>query len=186
MNDNILSTVDMRLMGAEEPMTPEGALLQNLPPLLDCGRGMDKVIFMRRVLAIAREYIKDYDLLRAVARSGEGWEWSRFLERDPVFIGAVRAIQEELTPEEIVSRAELLTMLKREATTAAKARDRIAAAKVLATIAGFAADEGGRGANGGAPTININLNGVAQPPMVNVTPAPPRIRQARPAGEEML
>lgn len=186
MNDNILTSVDMRLMGAEEPHTPEGAMMLNQPPLLDVGRGVDRVVFMRRCLAVAREYVKDYDLLRASARCGEAWDNCRYLERDPVFIGAVRAIQEEMTPEEIVSRAELLTMLKREATTAAKSRDRIQAMKTLAHIAGFAEEDGGRGSNGGAPVININLHGAVAKPTIDVTPAPPRIKQARPAGEELL
>lgn len=185
MNDNILSTADMRLMGAEEPMTPEGALMLNQPPLLDCGRGVDKVVFMRRVLAVAREYVKDYDLMRAAARCGEHWDNCRYLERDPVFIGAVRAIQEELTPEEVINRTELLNMLKREATTAAKARDRIQAMKTLAHIAGFAQEDGGRGPNNGAPVINITLNGAAERPAINVTPAPAAL--PRPAkGEELL
>lgn len=186
MNDNILTSVDMRLMGTEEPHTPEGAMMLNQQPFFDCGRGVDRLVFMRRVLAVAREYVKDYDLVRAVARSNQSWEACRYLERDLVFIGAVKAIQEELTPEEIVTRGELLTMLKREATTAAKARDRIQAMKTLAHIAGFAEEDGGRGANGGAPVININLHGAVAKPTIDVTPAPPRIKQARPAGEELL
>lgn len=187
MNDNLLTMVDMRLMGAEEPKTPEGALMLNQPPFLDCGRGVDRVVFMRRCLAVAREYVKDYDLMRASARAGIEWELCRYLERDPVFIGAVNAIQEELTPEEVVNRSELLTMLKREATTAAKARDRIQAMKELARIAGFTLGEDGP-SRGGQPIININLTPTPgqPPPQINVTPAPAQLPRPRRAGEEML
>ena len=44
MNDNILTSVDMRLMGTEEPHTPEGAMMLNQQPFFDCGRGCPFVL----------------------------------------------------------------------------------------------------------------------------------------------
>jgi hypothetical protein len=176
MHDNLLTSVDMRrLESGGEDHTPEGALLHGAEPLLDCGRGVDKVVFMRRILKLAREYVVDYDLVRASARAGIPWDLCRYLERDASFITAVDMISRELTPEEIITRAEVLNMLKREASTASKARDRVSAIKVLATVAGFTKDDEAN-ERGHVPVINITLQGGVAPPTVNVTPAPAKLR----------
>ena len=180
MNDNVLTTVDMRRFEPGEDHTPEGALLHGAAPLIDCGKDVDRVAFTRMVMRIAREYVVDYDLVRASARAGIEWDLVRYLERDPTFITAVDMIRRELTPEEIVTRAEVMDMLKREATTASKARDRVAAMKELAKIAGFTKDDEADQRNH-APVINITLQG-AERPTVNVTPAPKPLA----VGQELL
>lgn len=172
MNDNVLTSVDMRRFEPnQEDHTPEGALLHGMPPLIDCGKDIDRVAFTRMVLRLAREYVVDYDLVRSCARAGLEWELVRYVERDPTFITAVDMISRELTPEEIITRSEALSLLKREATTAAKARDRIAAIKVLATVAGFTKDDEASNKST-APVINITLQGGSPEarPIVNVTP----------------
>lgn len=181
MHDNILTLADMRTLGATDPMTPEGALLTAQPPLIDCGKHMDRVAFTRVVLRVAREYVVDYDLVRACARAGLEWELCRHFERDTTFITAVDMIRRELTPEEIVTRAEVMDMLKREATTASKARDRVSALKELAKIAGFTKDDEAADRNG-APVINITLQGAGPAPAINVTPAPRALKE----GQELL
>ncbi len=184
MKDSFLLSADMRRFDPGEDHTPEAAIMHGAPPYLDCGKGVDRVVFMTRVMSVATEYLKDYDLVAAAARAGEHWEHCRYLKRDPVFIRAVRHLQEKLTPEEIITRAELLNMLKHEASSAGKASDRIAAAKTLASIAGFVDEERGKAANN-APTINITLSGPAGTKAeVNVTPAAP-LRVLEP-GEELL
>ena len=182
MHDNVLTTVDMRRFEPnEEDHTPEGALLHSQPPLIDCGKHMDRVAFTRLVLRVAREYVVDYDLVRACARAGVEWELCRHFERDGTFITAVDMISRELTPEEIITRAEALSLLKREAPTAAKARDRIAAIKVLAQVAGFTKDDEASDKST-APVINITLQGGSPDrPFVNVTPAPAQL-----PGKELL
>lgn len=183
MHDNLLTLVDMRTLGASEPMTPEGAMFLAQAPLIDCGKHMDRVAFTRLVLRVAREYVVDYDLVRACARAGVEWELCRHFERDTTFITAVDMMRRELTPEEIITRAEVMGMLKREAATASKARDRVAAMKELAKIAGFTKDEEAD-PRGHVPVINITLQGgpADRPPVVNVTPAPRPVAR----GSELL
>lgn len=175
MKDNVLTLADMRSLGTEEPMTPEGALMVHQPPLLvpPSIKAADRVVYMRRLTRLAREYLVDYDLMRASARADIPWELVRQAERDPVFIVLVQQMQEELKPEEIITRQEVLLMLKREAYTAAKSRDRVAAMQVLAKVAGFteAEDDKTAGSRGGAPIINLTFNGLP-PPQINVTPSP--------------
>ena len=171
MNDNFLLSVDaLRLSDADHDYhTIEGALIHDHPPLVNCRGNLEAADYMRRVMMIAREYLVDYDLVRAAARAGIDWSMVRCLERDPTFIIALDMLRRELKPEEIITRAEVIEMLKREACTATKSRDRIAAAKELARIAGFTLSDEGAGVKNSAPVINITLNG-GRPAEVNVTP----------------
>jgi len=165
MSDNILTLADMRLATAEITLTPEGALMRGEPPLLEVPRDMDgveRVVYMKRLCRLSREYLIDYDLVRACARAGIEWELVKGAERDPVFVVLVQQMQEELTPEQVVTRTEVLVMLEREACTSAKARDRISAMKALAHIAGFTnGDDSGSRSDQGAPVINVTLTQIS-------------------------
>lgn len=166
MNDNILGLVDLRRQLGEEPLTVEGALFAGLPPLRDLPPDAQE---HHRMLRLAREYLVDFDLAHACARAALDWNLVKGAERDAKFITLCRMLLEEMKPDEVVTRAEVLMMLKREATTASKASDRITAINHLARLAGMELQEDKKG--GGAPVINIILNnGPAEAkPMINVT-----------------
>ncbi len=168
MNDNILNMVDVRRREGEEALTVEGALFAGEQPLRS-RTDLKIAVHHTRMLRLAREYMVDYDLARAAARANIPWDDAKFAQRDPVFITLQRLLVEELRPEDVITRAEILEMLKREATTAAKSTDRINAMNHLARIAGLDESIKEAGKNG-APVINITLNsGQGEKPMVNVT-----------------
>jgi hypothetical protein len=88
----------------------------------------------------------------------------------------VRDLLDCMPPEAVITRAEILQMLKREACTAGKASDRINAIAQLARLGGMELGDG-KDASKQAPTINITLNGVpaAERPTINVTPTPAQL-----------
>lgn len=175
MSDNILNFVDARRREGEEPLTVEGALFAGLPPLRSLPEKDARKHF--RLLRLAREYLVDFDLVRASARAGLEWDVVRGAERDAIFITMVRGLMEDMKPEDVVSRVEILNMLKREAATATKASDRINAINHLARLAGMELPDPSKDKGTSAPVINITLNGNAAPPglpgiVLNVTPQP--------------
>lgn len=155
-----------------EAMTPEVALIEGSPPLRDIGDESLPRIQRHTILArLCREYLLDFDMVAAAARAGLQWDDVRGAQRDPLFITMVREMMESLPPEQVVSRTEVLMMLKREATTAPKASERIAAIERLAKLAGLELKDDN--SKGGAPTLNVFLNGNTVVVEKDVTPAKP-------------
>ena len=176
MSENLLAHVDMRAtaINEDEPMTIEGALMVGKTPLQKLAEmpfnQQRKHVTLAR---LAREYLLDFDLPRACARSGLEWAGIRGAERDPLFITMVRDLVEQMKPEEVVTRQEILQMLKKEACTASKAGDRISAINSLARLTGMELPTVDKQSS--TPVINITLNGMApasSPPVINVTPRP--------------
>ena len=176
MSDNLLTHIDLSrsAIDGDEPMTPEGALMIGGTPL----KALAEMSFSRQrkhvtLARLAREYLLDFDLPRACARSGLEWAGIRGAERDPLFITMVRDLVEQMKPEEVVTRQEILQMLKKEACTASKAGDRISAINSLARLTGMELPTVDKQSS--TPVINITLNGMApasSPPVINVTPRP--------------
>ena len=190
MSDNMLVHVDCRAPESEEPMTVEGALMVGKIPL----QALAEMPFNKQrkhvVLArLAREYLLDFDLPRACARAGFEWGRVKGAGRDPLFITMVRDLVEQMKPEEVVTRQEILQMMKQEACTASKASDRIAAIAHLARLTGMELPAEDK--TKGPPTINITLNGATPAPAieVNVTPASKSLPPPAPIrlnGEDLL
>ena len=174
MNDNFLTQLDVRTSENPEPLTPEGALVHHMVPL----ESLAEMSFPEqrkhtRLARLAREYLVDFDLVRACARAGLDWEKVKKAERDPLFITMVQDLVECMRPEDVVSRQEVLQMLKKEACTASKASDRISAINSLARLTGMELPTVDKQSS--TPIINITLNGMApasSPPVINVTPRP--------------
>jgi hypothetical protein len=168
VNDNLLTYVDQRRMGTEEPLTVEGALFAGISPLKDLPEKDARKHF--RLLRLAREYLVDFDLPRACARADIDWDLVKGAERDKLFITLVRGLMEEMKPEDVISRAEILNMLKREATTASKATDRINAMNHLARLAGMELQQEDKSGRNATPVINLTL-AVNQGTAVQVLPS---------------
>ena len=142
----------------EPPISLETAKERGLQPLL--GSRAETVADKRKTLRLtrlAKEYVVDFDLVKACARADLDWNQVKHAERDPFFIGYVQELVDTIDPDSVASRQEILMGLKKEATTAGKPSDRIKAWTELARLMGMELKEDSGPA---VPVINVTLNGV--------------------------
>jgi hypothetical protein len=119
-----------------EPLTPHAAVLLGEDPFVPGNTLKDRrgrFIIMK----LAREYVVDFDLVRACARAGLKWKEAKFAERDPAFISLVQELVDCVDPDAVMERQQILMALKREAFTADKSSDRIKALNDLARLMGM-------------------------------------------------
>lgn len=127
-----------------------------------------------RISKVAKEYIIDFDLVKAVARAGCDWNLCKRLEKDPTFIATVQELIDTIDPDIVVSRQQLLMQLKREAYDPAnRGSERIAALGMLAKLLGMELQTDSAKAANAAPVVNITLTQApnAKPPMIEVKQA---------------
>lgn len=111
-----------------------------------------------RISRVAKEYVIDFDLVKAVARAGCDWQQCKRLEKDPTFISLVQELVETIDPDVVISRQQLLMQVKKEAFNPAnKGSERINALTLLAKLLGMELPTSSKG-HTGAPILNITLN----------------------------
>lgn len=118
-----------------------------------------------RLTRLAKQYVIDFDIIKACARADLDWDDVKHAERDPFFISLVQELVETIDPDIVVSRQEILLGLKREALHADKAAARVNAWGKLATLTGMELpDPKKKDASSLPPTINITLTQQPSPP----------------------
>jgi hypothetical protein len=111
-----------------------------------------------RLTRLAKQYVIDFDLTQACARADLDWDDAKDALREPFFVSLVQELLEQIEPDLIVSRQEVLQGLKREALHADKAATRVSAWNSLAKLMGMELpDPSKKDGSNTPPTINITL-----------------------------
>jgi hypothetical protein len=109
-----------------------------------------------RLTRLAREYIIDFNLVNAAARADIAWNLARKAERNRFFIQITHELLEQMPHDKVITKQEILQGLKKEATGAMNATDRINAYKALAKLTGMETPQESN--DNKAPIINLTLH----------------------------
>lgn len=138
-------------------ISPGTALMLGEEPLMKRETMRDKRKELR-LTRLAKQYVIDFDVVKACARAGLEWSDVKHAEREPFFISLVQELIETIEPDIVMSRQEVLMAFKREAFTAAKGSERIKALEHLARLLGMELpDPNKKDGSNVPPTINITL-----------------------------
>ena len=140
-------------------MTPEEAVMLGYEPIVGPSkRETAQTARLRlRMTRLAKEYVIDFNLPKACARAGLEWDDVKHAERDAYFICYVQELIEQIDPDIVMTRQEILMALKREAFGAGKSADRIRALNVLAELTGMGLPDPSKDKSNQPPTINLTI-----------------------------
>lgn len=140
-------------------MTPDEAVMLGYEPLVGPTK-RETITDARRRLRmtrLAKEYVIDFNLPKACARADLDWNDVKHAERDAFFISYVQELIEQIDPDIVMTRQEILMALKKEAFGAGKSADRIRALNVLAELTGMTLPDPSKDKSNLPPTINLTI-----------------------------